>query len=297
MQLMIDTANDNAENLALAVHFILSMPGVAQAMTDVVPVVPELPPLRTDIPPGASAMVPRSAAGSVATDEVDPAKVFGKQTESWIAPQPPAPPAPPADEPQAMQFEFDAVGTPWIETVHSSAKSKNADGTWRLRKGVAKSTAAATIAHYKALIAKDAPAGVSLPQSSAVPVPPPPPPQASGADLSAGSTVPVPPPPPIGAVSNGASASVSLPAAPSAGTASVLPGATPVAPPLSPEASTFRDVMRLIMSGKNSGKLTDAECDGVLAQVGVPNFQALVPRPQLVPAVLAAVQAIINSKG
>lgn len=44
---------------------------------------------------------------------------------------------------------LDSAGVPWIEGVHSSSKKQNADGTWRLMKGVDKDKAAAAIAAAK----------------------------------------------------------------------------------------------------------------------------------------------------
>lgn len=76
---------------------------------------------------------------------------------------------------------LDSAGVPWMEGIHSSSKKQNADGTWRLMKGVDKDKAAAAIAAYKQQtlppvptyappVAQTAPA--PLPEVTAAPVQP-----------------------------------------------------------------------------------------------------------------------------
>lgn len=76
---------------------------------------------------------------------------------------------------------LDSAGVPWMEGIHSSSKKQNADGTWRLMKGVDKDKAAAAIAAYKQQTLPPVPtyappvaqtAPVPLPEVTAAPVQP-----------------------------------------------------------------------------------------------------------------------------
>lgn len=58
---------------------------------------------------------------------IDPAAVFG-------APEPAAPPPPPP----LTGSELDAKGLPWDPRIHGANKTKNADGTWRQKRGLEK---------------------------------------------------------------------------------------------------------------------------------------------------------------
>ena len=58
----------------------------------------------------------------------------------------PAHPISTTDAGTGVTVERDKNGTPWDERIHSNAKSKNADGTWRKRKGLDDATYAAVMA-------------------------------------------------------------------------------------------------------------------------------------------------------
>jgi hypothetical protein len=104
----------------------------------------------------------------------------------------PSPSAPTSDE-------RDARGLPWDERIHSGGDNrKNADGTWRKRRGVADDL----VAQVEAELRGNAP---SVPADTAPPVPAatsaaeppaPPPPPAPTADAAAAPTVETPPAPP-----------------------------------------------------------------------------------------------------
>lgn len=80
-----------------------------------------------------------------------------------------------ASEPIATVPSADSAGMPWDERIHSGAKSTNADGTWRRRKGVSP----ADVARIEAELRGDSP---PLPLSAPVaPVTPPPPTQTPAA--------------------------------------------------------------------------------------------------------------------
>jgi hypothetical protein len=87
------------------------------------------------------------------------------------------PAASPEEVPERATVEIDKYGLPWDGRIHASTKAKNADGSWRKKRGLDAATLAQVEAELKALMA--------IP---AVPVPPPPPP-APGPTL-----VPAPPP-------------------------------------------------------------------------------------------------------
>lgn len=48
----------------------------------------------------------------------------------------PEAPAQVLDIPQPTASELDVAGTPWDARIHTGTKSKNADGTWRKKRGV-----------------------------------------------------------------------------------------------------------------------------------------------------------------
>lgn len=72
---------------------------------------------------------------------------------------------PPEEHPQ-VGIELDKNGTPWIEDVHASTKSKKADGTWTKKRGVDDNVLQAAEADARAKLA-DTPA----PAPQAAPAP------------------------------------------------------------------------------------------------------------------------------
>jgi outer membrane biosynthesis protein TonB len=80
---------------------------------------------------------------------------------------------------------LDAEGLPWDQRIHASSKTRNADGTWRQRRGVDPSLVEHVRAELKQTMSAPAPAA---PPPPVAPVAPPPP------------VAPVAPPPPVAPV-------------------------------------------------------------------------------------------------
>lgn len=115
-------------------------------------------------------------------DSLDAASIFGGQKipadfkQVVDVPNPPAgaviaagqpcAPVPTAVVPSAGGIEIDSKGMPWDTRIHSSTKAKNADNSWRKRKGVAPQTIEVVEAQLKTAMA--APTAMTIP---AVPEP------------------------------------------------------------------------------------------------------------------------------
>lgn len=174
-----------------------------------------------------------------------------------LAPPPPVtspaapPPVPPAGAPTAPAaptspagVELDSGGIPWDGRIHGSTKAKNADGTWRQKRGLNDPALRKRIeAELLAALA----AGTLAPAAAA---PPP----------AAAPTAPAVPP-----------------AAPPA------PPAPPAAPP-TPAAETFATLIARITPHLNPARLTDAHVARVMSGVGLTGIAQLATRPDLVPA-------------
>lgn len=83
--------------------------------------------------------------------------------------------------------DLDKNGLPWDARIHSGAKGKNQDGSWKSLRNVNKDIVPGIEAELRALVAN---AGTLAPDASAADAPPPPPPPVAGADAP-------PPPPPV----------------------------------------------------------------------------------------------------
>ena len=118
----------------------------------------------------------------------DPAAAFGDaqapvaEAGPKIVVPPPPPPAAvdPREVPARATTEVDKSGLPWDGRIHASTKAKNADGSWRYKRGLDAAALAQVESELKALMAIPA-AGPQL-----VPAPPPPvaavPPPPAGPD-------------------------------------------------------------------------------------------------------------------
>lgn len=85
--------------------------------------------------------------------------------------------------PPVTDVSLDKSGIPWDSRVHTSSRAKNADGSWRRRRGIDDATAVQVEGELKALMGLPGPvATVPAPPVAvvAVPAPPPPPPPAPG---------------------------------------------------------------------------------------------------------------------
>ena len=136
---------------------------------------------------------------------IDPAAAFGKPIPTGkisdagpslvlpssigiadLAPrESPNAPAPPV--PAGASVTLDKDGLPWDVRIHASSKAQNADGTWRLKRGLAKDHLDKVTAELRQVMAIPSPASVPAPAAGPKLVPPPPPPAQTAA---------APPPPP-----------------------------------------------------------------------------------------------------
>lgn len=190
-----------------------------------------------------------------------------------VTPASPASPAPAASSPAPSHgVETDKTGLPWDARIHAETKTKNADQTWRKKRGVDPNLVVTVEAELRALMGvAPAPSAAPVEQQSA-PTPPPPPAAASAPPAPAPAAEAPPPP---------------VPAAPAAPLAT--PPAAP-APALAPDAmQAFTAVARKVTEGMNEGKLTQEIVDWAIGETGrrhdVPlkQLRELIHRPDLVP--------------
>lgn len=168
--------------------------------------------------------------------------------------QQPVPPAPGAPVPPAPEAApRDSAGFPWNEQIHSSAKSFNkSDGTWKKKRGVQDATVTAVEAQLRLAYPAPGPQGAF---TAPAPIPPAP--------------VPVPPAP----------------------IAAVPPPPVPAAP--APAGTLdFIGLMGKITGHIAAGKITQQDVATVCQQFGVASAPLLGQRPDLVPSVGAALDAL-----
>jgi hypothetical protein len=147
--------------------------------------------------PAGPAIRPASEVFAHSTAVVDPsatapvATAAPTSTEPPTAPPPPAaPPAPPVapvaptSASPAPAGEVDSKGVAWDKRIHSEGKTKIADGTWRMKKGVSQSVIDTVRAEQ----------GLA---SATAPTAPPPPPDMSGKTVTSEGVYTAPPPPPL----------------------------------------------------------------------------------------------------
>lgn len=171
-------------------------------------------------------------------------------------------PAPFAPMNHPGTVELDAAGMPWDGRIHSDTKSKIGGGYWRTRRGADAAVVTAVTAELKAAMgAPSAP----VPLAS-VPVPPP----------FVASVVPSVPPVPTTQVIESAGA---------APTAS--PSSEPV-PPVAIAVTTFPQLMMAITKGIGKGTFTQPDVVKAIEGVGLASIPMLASRPDLIPAVAAA---------
>jgi hypothetical protein len=106
------------------------------------------------------------SAAPPAVSSLGPALVIG--SESQAPPPPPpqqaAPPAPP------VQQSLDKSGLPWDARIHAASRAINADGAWKLKRGVDKTEVDHVTAELKQVMSIPSPG----PQLVAAAAPPPP---------------------------------------------------------------------------------------------------------------------------
>lgn len=194
-----------------------------------------------------------------------------------VSPTPPAPPAPPSTE-------RDSAGLPWDGRIHSSKRTKIANGTWKLKRGVDDASAAAVLVELRAAMNAPVPSVVAA-VPPAAPFPPPNPAfvtPAPAAPFPAAATLP-----PLVPITPPAAPVVAPPAPPAAFTAPV-PGATPPAPPTTNQPITFPAMMARLTPAVQAKTVTHEMITAAIEAVGLPTLPALAARPDLVPTVAAS---------
>lgn len=193
----------------------------------------------------------------------NPAAIFGG-AQPAVPPAPPAVPQPPAVIPTAANMQppaprhdqavLDGRGLPWDVRIHSSAKARNADGSWRVKRNVDAALVPVVEAELQRLMAIAAPASpAAAPQPPAAPPMPP--------------AAPVAPPMP--------------PATP----------ATPIppvpAPPPAPagQPNTFAELMTYLTPLMAQQRVTMETITGCLTECGIAALPLLGARQDLVPVV------------
>lgn len=174
---------------------------------------------------------------------------------------------------------LDSQGLPWDSRIHASTKTFIADGSWKLRRGVAPAEVETVKAQLKELMAV---------------------PQALVTDLHRGAaTVPVPPAPTVSVgvdLAAGTDTTVITPA-PVLTPTSV--GYVPVPVPKShylidqqPATVTLTDLIGRMSAAIAAGTLTQASIAEICTKHGVSEFHLLSNRPDLLPLIDADMKAM-----
>lgn len=240
---------------------------------------PSAAPLPPDAPSFAAVDLFPSVPG-VPTASLPPAPPVPQPPAAAVPPAPPAPSAPAAPASPAGVVDLDKNGLPWDERIHAGTKAKNADGSWRQRRGLNDEALVKRVeAELRQLVANNATSAAPL-STGATSAAAPALPSSTTADAPANAspvTVPVAPPvPPVPAV---ATASVPpppvTPAGPSAVPAPPVPaGVIPPAPSVATPASTpvppidFAKLLDVMTKAIASQRLTEEQIDAELIAEG-----------------------------
>ena len=247
------------------------------------------------LPTSATPLAP-PAPSTAAADlfATAPAAPMDGRAPAASPPPVPAPPAPSAPAASPSPAGVDSTGLPWDERIHSGTKAKNADGTWRARRGLNNPALVKQVeAELRQLAGIPVSAGpLSQPAAPApdlgelsqtevdalratVPAAPPiPAPPVASATTPVGSTetptlapVAVPPAPPAVAsdVPNAATTTSAPPTAP------IPSPPAPDAPPAAPAAPiTFGALMTKLAKAVNERRITAEQVDEIVARHGIP---------------------------
>lgn len=241
----------------------------------------------TGIPPAAEVFGHSHAAPPDAevTGQPSAAQVFGGSQASaptGTAPstEPIAASAPPASSvatglPHAAVM-VDKDGLPWDGRIHSSAKTRNQDNSWKAKRNVPPELKAQVESELRQLMAipSAAPAANTTP-----PMPPVPP--AATATAPASST-----PSPTLAPASVSPQVPAPPLPPATGTAPSTPAAPNTVPtPPTDAPMPFAAFVGKVTAALDAGTLTQAKVSEALAMFGLPALPSLVQRPDLIAGV------------
>lgn len=235
-------------------------------------------------------------APSVAAAEVfatAPAAPPAGEAVTPIVPAPPVPSAPAAAVPPASATptspaELDKNGLPWDARIHSGTKARNADGSWRQRRGLNDPALIARVEGELRALAGNAlaPAAGPAPAPSATPPAPasvvPAPPATAPAASGYGEVPPPPNVPPAPVTSPPATAPIPSPPSQAVATATPAPSGATI---------TFAQLMQKVTSMVSTGKTTQARVNEHLTAVGVQGIAQLATRLDLAAAVAALLDA------
>lgn len=146
------------------------------------------------------------------------------------------------------------IAVPWLESVHASTKGKNADGTWKRKKGVTKEAMEAAENAWRAAQAS-APT-FTIPGSIA-----------GGAPV----TLPNPDQPAV------------MPGLPGAG----MPGGMPTMPVEPPKPVSYQDMVAVYQELASAGKIDATTINALYVRAGVTDVNALVTDETLRRSVVA----------
>ncbi len=183
------------------------------------------------------------------------------EMEHW-QPEPevvvPVPPPPPAKTESGI--EVDADGFPWDGRIHAASRGKNADGTWRNRRGIENDFKNAVERELKITM------GIPVIEFAKSIIPPPP--------------AEVPPPPFVNSVAAFAPPEPEVITPPESD--GVVIGAS------HNSSITFPQLMMEITKGFAAKTISQSDIQAAIAEVGLPSLPMLASRPDLVPAVADA---------
>ncbi len=241
-------------------------PAVASFMQATNEILSEAPPL--------SQLAPSTAVASLqVTAPVAPQPTSTSPTANPTPAAPANPTEPAVPTAPATGVETDSTGLIWDARIHSSSKAKNANGTWRARKGINDPGLVKRVeAELRTTYNNDATVDT---QSGVVTMPAAEPVYTATLDPAA--------------VFGGAAAQVPLPmTAPGVVTAAAAT-ASAAGNPLEP--TTFAELMPRVSAAVTAGKLAPTALQEACVLCGLPNVVALATNPAMVPNVWAMLQA------
>lgn len=211
-----------------------------------------------NVAPSTAAVIP-----IVTAPAAPPANSAPNDSTPVVPPVPPVPAAPTVAP--ASSANVDKIGMPWDERIHAGTKAKNADGTWRTKRGVDQGLLATVTAELKQLMAAG-PIEKPWPfAATAVPNVTPPPPA----------------PPTIQMIAQAGTPAFATPEAAVAKLAS---------------AATFADLMASIPDLIAVTPMTFVHVTAACTELGLPNgVQGLHQRADLIPQLVSKLLAVVQS--
>lgn len=195
----------------------------------------------------AIAELAADVTGAIAPTSASAADALLNAEAERVAAMPkPDPVAPPPG------VDVDNSGLPWDARIHASTKVKNADGSWRNKRGVDPALITTVTAELRQVMAATGAPAVAAP-----------PPPAEAAPITDPAAAFAAPPPPV--------------AAPAPPVAEAAPAAT------APMAE-FPRIMKIVTEKQAAGLVTTELVRNIAVQLGLTGVADLAKRPDLIPA-------------